>query len=161
MYPVYSVASTDLFNIYCWVFASIWRADIPDCVPAVPMDSWLGLHRDLWDMAHHIRNRKDQTHHFAAYFWFGARYGAAPPVVMLALERSGDVVSRNWGYAGALNTGDVLLGLLAAQWGVVMKESPDYLGHRVAQSLRTCGNWPCGVPQELLIRLRRRAQTAG
>ena len=161
MYPVSSLVRTDLFNIYCWVFASKWAADGPQPTrAAVPMNSRLGLHHDLWDTHGRRPNQEDQTHHFAGYFYFGARYRYNIVSVLLALEHTGDVVNHFPDPPAIINAGDVMLGLLAAQWGVEMNDSPGYLGHRVAESLRTCGDWPFGPPGWEFMNRIREAQHA-
>jgi hypothetical protein len=146
MYPVFSTVQTDVFNIYCWIFASIWRADAGGTRAAVPMSSRHGLHRDFWNSDPAQPSDADQTHHFAGYFWLGARFGCNPAVVMRALEHTSDAINHGLNSPTITNAGDVLLGLLAAQWGAVMVEAPDYLGHRIAESLRTNSGWPLPKP---------------
>jgi hypothetical protein len=146
MYSVSDPIATDLFNIYCWVFADKWQADGPEQTrAAVSMSSRLGLHRDFWNSDPNDRPDVDQTHHFAGYFWLGARYGANYVTVMTALSNTNDVrINGVRRPATIVNTGDVLLGFLAAQWGAVMMEYPGYLGHSIAQTLRTNSEWPLG-----------------
>ena len=170
MYEVYtSVSEKDLFNVYCWVFLGQWT---PGGTTQVNRNSARGLHPVFWDslgMGHNTSEHAawdralnesrtyrrppglgpvtdpcalhDQTHHFAAYFYMGARAGS---------DLGGDTTTLFTGDQNVqgqiVNLGDYLLGLLAAQWGRRMKARPDYIGERVARSLRGNCDWPEGPP---------------
>ena len=114
-----------------------------------------GLHREFWN-SQTGKELQDQTHHFAAYFWVGARYGASLDLVGAALERTGDVRRQMTENALGqpegriteyINHGDATLGFLAAQWGDRMKTRPGYLGSDVERSLRLNCGWPGGGPR--------------
>jgi hypothetical protein len=169
MYEVHTTSDRDLFNVYCWVFLGQWT---PGGTTQVNRNSARGLHSLFWDgfgMDHNTsehaawkqalnesrRYRRppglgpvtdpcalhDQTHHFAAYFYMGANAGS---------NLGGDTTALFTGDQNArgqiLNVGDYLLGLLAAQWGRRMRVRPDYIGERVARSLRGNCDWPEGPP---------------
>lgn len=159
MYEVSSIVSdNDLFNIYCWVFLGQWSP--PRGTTQVNRNSARGLNSIFWDslgMGHNESEHPgrppgrgpvtdpcplhDQTHHFAAYFYTGAHAGSnlgGDPITLVTGDQN---------FRGQItNVGDYLLGLLAAQWGRRMKRHPDYIGERVARSLRHNCDWPDGPP---------------
>lgn len=144
MYPVFSHLDNDLFNVYCWVYSNLWSADsVVGNRPAVEITSDHGLHIDFWDSQY---GNGDQTHHFAAFVWFGAHYGISDHLVLTALTQSGDAhldLSERSGFK-ITNRGDALLGFLATRWGDRMRTAPGYLGHDIARSLRHNCGWPGG-----------------
>jgi len=80
-----------------------------------------GLNRVYWDMNGGI-NKDDQTHHFAFFFWFGARRGSSWSVLAPVLHETHDVDWRG----RVLNAGDVNFGILGARWGVGFKNHPGF-----------------------------------
>jgi hypothetical protein len=143
----------DLFNLYHWIFTDIWRPllggrmNIP-LQKAMNKPSKKGLHKKFWDQSDIQFGNSDQTHHFAAYFWWGANVGTSDWVLKKALKHTKDIDETDT----CTNPGDVDLGILAAKWGEQMRLHPGYIGEAVERELRrgTVAGHLCG----LLLRVR-------
>lgn len=135
MYDVSSDKPPDLTCLYCWVFSDKWTATAPHHArAAVNITSDRGLNKKYWDMTPPLGiNTSDQTHHFAAFFWFGANVGTGSYRSNLALSWTGD-----WSvlHQKVINQGDYDLGYLAARWGAKMASKPDYYGKQIEADLR-------------------------
>jgi hypothetical protein len=133
MYPLFMRVSVvnDLFDLYCWIFSDKWNAISGTKADAkVNIASHTGLARRYWDKD---GPQADQTHHFAAYFWWGANFGTNWWLLKKALADTGDY---DTAAEVATNPGDVELGKVAARWGSYMKDRPGYIGKMVEDDLR-------------------------
>jgi hypothetical protein len=92
-----------------------------------------GLDPMYWDSGPG-HEHEDQTHHFAAYFCFGASHGFHPNEIHTALSYSGD-----WSIwdQKVLDQGDYNLGFVGAKWGASFKKKPRFIGKEVEQALLT------------------------
>jgi hypothetical protein len=129
----------DLFALFCWAFADKWSAvDTTRTHAKVNIQSTLGL-----NILFQEPSGDDQTHHFAGYFFFGARFGDGENWVLTALTRTGDAkLSGSPPKIAITRPPDAYLGLLAAQWGADMASCPRYIGKEVSNSLIGNCNWP-------------------
>lgn len=123
----------DLFALYMWIFADMWDEGGHLNTHVVHKPSNMGLNKSFWDISDINYGNSDQTHHFAGYFWFGAKYGTSDFLLKRALAHTKDYIKDT---DTVTNPGDVDLGILAAQWGDYMKHHRGYIGKDVERSLR-------------------------
>lgn len=136
MYPVYAQIDIDLFNIYSWAYTGKFQGVEPFATIAeVNITSDKGLHRRYWDWPRgELPNTKDQTHHFAGYFEFGAHVSNGRDALKIALWKTDDysIIADT-----ITNLGDYYLGIMAADMGNYYKHNPGYMGAWITQQLKT------------------------
>ena len=89
-----------------------------------------GLNAQFWDSLN--GSHTDQTHHFAAYFCFGASHGFHINELHIALQATAD-----WSivHQKVTNQGDYDLGFVGAKWGASFKKKPRFIGKEVEAAL--------------------------
>jgi len=101
-----------------------WEADKTGCNTSPGKDA-LGR----WPL-------EDQTHHFAAYFYLGAKISDSDAALNVALWRTNDSQLNVSGSGPQMNPGDYYLGVLAADLGNWYSDNPGYHGDFFTAQLR-------------------------
>jgi hypothetical protein len=135
-----AVTDFDVPGVFCWVFANKFTpVDFtihtePGVNIGGPEGTNIGppgLAKKYWD-CYPGNEWTDQTHHFAGYFSLGANWGLDVHRLHTALAATGD-----WSIMKQeiTNSGDYLLGIMAARWGDSWSKCPRYIGRVVEQEL--------------------------
>ena len=132
-----AILGKDVPEIYCYIYANKYspsdklrKTEAKVNIEGPKGGGPPGLDPQYWDSVNGTHT--DQTHHFAAYFCFGASHGFHKGELHTALSATDD-----WSivHQKVTNQGDYDLGFVGAKWGASFKSKPRYIGSEVETAL--------------------------